>query len=151
MKAPEAFEDVAVTFTEEEWRMLSMQEKELHRTVMVQNYEVMISLGYTIPLENLLSLLWMDEAFPFGAVKQEGPDLEEQSENTPNGSGTPLKNLLTILRMGGKLSVGAVKEEEANFQKELSDNTLCVDNHHSDLCTFFYAIHVDHSYDSPYY
>ncbi|XP_043942453.1 zinc finger protein 182-like isoform X1 [Protopterus annectens] len=54
---PETFEDVAVTFSEEEWKMLRKQDKELHREVMVQNYETLISVGYKIPPDKLLLLL----------------------------------------------------------------------------------------------
>ncbi|XP_043943295.1 zinc finger protein OZF-like isoform X2 [Protopterus annectens] len=43
LEVPDAFEDVAVDFSREEWKMLSNQDKELHREVMVQNYEHMVS------------------------------------------------------------------------------------------------------------
>ncbi|XP_043942889.1 zinc finger protein 124-like [Protopterus annectens] len=45
LTVPETLEDVAVTFTEEEWKMLRKQDKELHREVMVQNYEALVSVG----------------------------------------------------------------------------------------------------------
>ncbi|XP_043942333.1 zinc finger protein 480-like [Protopterus annectens] len=54
---PQTFEDVAITFTEEEWKMLRKQDKELHREVMIQNYEALVSLGYKIPPEKLLFLV----------------------------------------------------------------------------------------------
>ncbi|XP_043942439.1 uncharacterized protein LOC122813957 isoform X2 [Protopterus annectens] len=57
LTVPETFEDVAVTFSEEEWKMLRKQDKELHREVMVQNYETLISVGYKIPPDKLLLLL----------------------------------------------------------------------------------------------
>ncbi|XP_043942455.1 zinc finger protein 569-like [Protopterus annectens] len=57
LTAPETFEDVAVTFSEEEWKMLRKQDKELHREVMVQNYETLISVGYKVPPDKLLLLL----------------------------------------------------------------------------------------------
>ncbi|XP_043937075.1 zinc finger protein 605-like [Protopterus annectens] len=57
LEIPAAFEDVAITFTDEEWKMLTEEEKELHRLVMVQNFETMISVGYSIPPEHLLSLI----------------------------------------------------------------------------------------------
>ncbi|XP_043942930.1 putative zinc finger protein 75C [Protopterus annectens] len=43
LTVPEVFEDVAVAFSEEEWKLLRKQGKELHRVVMVQNYENMVS------------------------------------------------------------------------------------------------------------
>ncbi|XP_043922179.1 uncharacterized protein LOC122797710 [Protopterus annectens] len=46
LTVPETFEDVTVTFTEEEWKLLKKQDKELYRDVMVQNYETCVSVGY---------------------------------------------------------------------------------------------------------
>ncbi|XP_043942942.1 zinc finger protein 316-like [Protopterus annectens] len=60
LSAPESFEDVAVTFTAEEMKMLTKQDKELHKEVMLENYETLISAGYKIPLEALLVLLKED-------------------------------------------------------------------------------------------
>ncbi|XP_043922371.1 zinc finger protein 302-like [Protopterus annectens] len=57
LEVPETFDDVAVEFSGEEWEMLSKPEKELHKEVMVQNYENMISVGYNIPAEHLLLLI----------------------------------------------------------------------------------------------
>ncbi|XP_043942977.1 tripartite motif-containing protein 5-like [Protopterus annectens] len=45
LTAPETFEDVAVTFSEEEWKMLRKEDKQLHREVMVENYESLVSMG----------------------------------------------------------------------------------------------------------
>ncbi|XP_043942973.1 E3 ubiquitin-protein ligase TRIM39-like [Protopterus annectens] len=60
LTAPETFEDVAVTFSEEEWKMLTKQDRELHKEVMVQNYESLVSVGYKILPEKLLLLLKQD-------------------------------------------------------------------------------------------
>ncbi|XP_043942445.1 nuclear factor 7, brain-like [Protopterus annectens] len=46
LTVPESFEDLAVMFSEEEWKMLRKQDKELHREVMIQNYETLISVGH---------------------------------------------------------------------------------------------------------
>ncbi|XP_043942896.1 zinc finger protein 215-like [Protopterus annectens] len=43
LRVPETFEDVIVTFSEEEWNMLNRQDKELYREVMINNYESMVS------------------------------------------------------------------------------------------------------------
>ncbi|XP_043942926.1 neurotrophin receptor-interacting factor 1-like [Protopterus annectens] len=56
-KVPVLFEDVAISFSEEEWKMLRKQDKELHREVMAQNYETLISIGSEVPSEKLLLLL----------------------------------------------------------------------------------------------
>ncbi|XP_043942349.1 zinc finger protein 578-like isoform X2 [Protopterus annectens] len=61
LTVPETFEDVTVTFTEEEWKLLRKQDKDLYRDVMVQNYETCVSVGYKIPPEKLLQLFKADE------------------------------------------------------------------------------------------
>ncbi|XP_043940774.1 zinc finger protein 2-like [Protopterus annectens] len=86
LTVPETFEDVAITFSDEEWKMLSKQDQELHREVMVQNYETMISLGYKIPPRNLLLLLKEcrdAELLPFRNLEQKGgrPQLRHATEN----------------------------------------------------------------------
>ncbi|XP_043942319.1 zinc-binding protein A33-like [Protopterus annectens] len=43
LTVPETFEDVAVTFSEDEWQMLRKEDKDLYREVMVQNYETLVS------------------------------------------------------------------------------------------------------------
>ncbi|XP_043936206.1 gastrula zinc finger protein XlCGF52.1-like isoform X2 [Protopterus annectens] len=45
LEAPETFEDITVTFSKEEWNMLTDQEKQLHKEVMEDNYETMTSLA----------------------------------------------------------------------------------------------------------
>ncbi|XP_043923816.1 gastrula zinc finger protein XlCGF57.1-like [Protopterus annectens] len=62
LEVPQSFEDVAVGFSGDEWEMLSKLQKELHRDVMVQNYMNMISVGYTIPAEQLWLFIMKDEA-----------------------------------------------------------------------------------------
>ncbi|XP_043943093.1 zinc finger protein 25-like [Protopterus annectens] len=57
LEVPETFEDVAVDFSREEWKILTTEEKELYKEVMSQNYEYMVSLGYNIPKEKLLLLI----------------------------------------------------------------------------------------------
>ncbi|XP_071989710.1 uncharacterized protein [Engystomops pustulosus] len=42
------FEDVAVQFSEDEWRRLQTQEKDLYREVMTDNYHNLTSLGLTV-------------------------------------------------------------------------------------------------------
>ncbi|XP_043922340.1 zinc finger protein 300-like [Protopterus annectens] len=66
LELPEGFEDVAVGFSKEEWDLLSDQEKELHREVMVQNYENMISVGYNIPVDQLWLIIKKHETIPPG-------------------------------------------------------------------------------------
>ncbi|XP_043922338.1 zinc finger protein OZF-like [Protopterus annectens] len=66
LEVPDGFEDVAVGFSREEWDILSEQEKELHREVMVQNYVNMISVGYNIPVDQLWLIIKKHETIPPG-------------------------------------------------------------------------------------
>ncbi|XP_043942964.1 zinc finger protein 234-like [Protopterus annectens] len=80
LSAPESFEDVAVTFSAEEMKMLTKQDKELHKEVMLENYEALVSAGYKIPREALLGLLKEDN--PELAVNdKEGINRTEQKNN----------------------------------------------------------------------
>ncbi|XP_043943322.1 putative zinc finger protein 705E isoform X3 [Protopterus annectens] len=86
LEVPETFEDVAVDFSAEEWKMLTNQEKELHREVMVQNYKHMVSVGYNIPMEQLLVLLIKPDELSC-AVTEEGMNVlqMENSDFSPTG------------------------------------------------------------------
>ncbi|XP_043942361.1 zinc finger protein 2-like [Protopterus annectens] len=75
---PITFEDIAVVFSEEEWKLLKKQDKELHREVMVQNYENMVSVGYRIPIKKL-SLLFKADELPESVVNQR--NVTEQKDN----------------------------------------------------------------------
>ncbi|XP_043937020.1 uncharacterized protein LOC122809518 [Protopterus annectens] len=78
LEMPDTFDDVAITFSEDEWKTLDQQEKELHREVMVENYETMVSVGYSIPLGHLLSLIEKDEELPMCDMKE---DTEQYKSN----------------------------------------------------------------------
>ncbi|XP_043942823.1 zinc finger protein 665-like [Protopterus annectens] len=87
LSVPKAFEDVAVTFSEEEWKLLRKQDKELHREVMLQNYETLVSIGYRIPRKKLLLLFKAEKELPSADVEQQNATehkdrLEDNSKST---------------------------------------------------------------------
>ncbi|KYO19974.1 zinc finger protein 197 isoform B [Alligator mississippiensis] len=59
MKLREAFEDVAVYFTQEEWELLEEEDKGLYRDQMLRNYQALISLGKAL----VLALPWSHSGY----------------------------------------------------------------------------------------
>ncbi|XP_051846423.1 zinc finger protein 8-like isoform X2 [Antechinus flavipes] len=49
------FKDVAVDFTQEEWGLLDPSQKELFKDVMVENAQNLLSLGFPVPREEVIS------------------------------------------------------------------------------------------------
>lgn len=45
MQVPALFDEVAIYFSDEEWDVLTEQQKALYREVMRMNYETVLSLG----------------------------------------------------------------------------------------------------------
>ncbi|XP_007943774.1 zinc finger protein 287 [Orycteropus afer afer] len=90
------FKDVAVDITQEDWELMRPVQKELYKTVTLQNYWNMVSLGLTVYRPSVIPIL--EE--PWLVIKEilEGPSPEWQTkaqECTPAEDTSDLKNNVT--------------------------------------------------------
>ncbi|XP_043913296.1 zinc finger protein 501-like isoform X2 [Protopterus annectens] len=67
--------------------MLSNEEKQLHKEVMIQNYDHMVSIGFIIPMEQLLQLIEKSDELPSNIMKEDVTKVQgDRHEITPTTS-----------------------------------------------------------------
>ncbi|XP_046541522.1 zinc finger protein 426-like isoform X2 [Equus quagga] len=86
-----SFADVAVHFTQEEWTLLGLTEKNLYRDVMLENYKNLTTVGYQLFKPNVIS--WLEEeelgtverVLEEWAIQLKTKDSAIQQERIPSG------------------------------------------------------------------
>ncbi|KAM4015849.1 uncharacterized protein ACNLHF_002429 [Anomaloglossus baeobatrachus] len=102
VQGPITFQDVAASFTEEQWALLEDWQKEIYKTVIKEIHEAIISLGYTI----------IDPDVVFSVRKQDDScvRVDDQSVEKNAGNGV-LPDLFLKVKAAAPIEVAPEKEQ----------------------------------------